>query len=173
MIKTVFSQKTITSEKLILQPLSLEDGFFIYKLLNSDGWKKFIGDRNINSIEDAKNYIQKIQNLPETIYWVAHQKENNTPVGVITLMKRANFDFYDLGFAFLPEFSGRGYAFEASNVVLKAIKNETSLENVSAITLPENSKSIELLERLKMTFEKEIIENNETLFLYQLDLKKL
>lgn len=170
MIKEIVSSKIIQSERLELKFLDLKNDTFIFELLNSDGWKQNIGDRNITNLEDAKNYIVKIQNLPETIYWTVYLKENNIPIGVVSFMKRTNFEFYDLGFAFLEQFSGKGYAFEAASEVLKLIQLETNLVTLIAISLPENKKSIQLLERLQMKFESEITENNEILHLFTLDL---
>jgi [ribosomal protein S5]-alanine N-acetyltransferase len=170
MIKELLSNKTIHSERLELKSLCLDNDVFIFELLNSEGWKQFIGERNIQTREDAQNYILKIQNLPETIYWTVYLKENKTPIGVITLMKRSNFEFYDLGFAFLEKFSGKGYAIEAASEIVKLIKLETNLDSLIGITLPKNKKSIQLLERLQMKFESETTENKEILHVYTLDL---
>jgi [ribosomal protein S5]-alanine N-acetyltransferase len=171
MIKSILNQKQFSTNRLLLTPLSTEDNTFIFELLNTEGWKKWIGERNIHTLEDASNYILKIQNMSEAIYWTVRKIENNTPIGVITILKRTNFEFPDLGFAFLAEFSGKGFAFEASNEIIKAIKKHTQLETLIGITLKNNINSIQLLERLNMVLEKEFTEEKEQLLLYKLDLK--
>ena len=49
----------IYTERLKLREYTLQDAPFIYKLMNSEGWLKNIGDRNIKSLEDAEAYMQK------------------------------------------------------------------------------------------------------------------
>lgn len=172
MIKETLTQKTSSTERLLIQTFSLEHNYFVFELLNTDEWKRYIGDRNINNIDDANHYIHKILNSPDTIYWVINKKDNNKPIGIVTLIKRANFDFYDLGFAFLKDYSGCGFAFEASTEIIKIIQQETNLDFIKAITLPSNSRSIQLLERLNMSFEGEVIKKEELQLLYNLNLKQ-
>jgi len=43
-----------STSRLKLNQLSQADREFIIKLLNTPGWIKFIGDRNIKTHEDAK-----------------------------------------------------------------------------------------------------------------------
>ncbi len=50
--------KTYETERLLLKPTDLEDAEFILQLLNSESFIKYIGDRNVRTIEDAENYIR-------------------------------------------------------------------------------------------------------------------
>lgn len=154
------------TNRLILKLITIEDYSFIKTLVNTDGWIQFIGDRQIHTDEDAKNYIQKIINIQNFKYWVVTLKENNTSIGIITFIKRDYLEFYDLGFAFLAEFGKKGYAYEASNIVLEALKFDNSIQNILATTIPENSKSILLLEKLGFNFRNKIDINNQMLSVY-------
>ncbi|HKJ49022.1 MAG TPA: hypothetical protein VJ973_08030, partial [Christiangramia sp.] len=49
--------KIFETQRLIIRPTSIEDKDFIFELLNSPKWLRFIGDRNIKSSTDAENYI--------------------------------------------------------------------------------------------------------------------
>ena len=49
----------IETDRLLIRPLSIVDDDFILELVNSEGWLRFIGDREVGSIEDARAYIQK------------------------------------------------------------------------------------------------------------------
>lgn len=143
--------------------MTIEDYLFVKTLVNTEGWITFIGDRKINSDEDSKNYIQKIIDNKNINYWVVTLKNSNTPIGVITLIKRETLEFQDLGFAFLPEFGKNGYAFEASEYVLN---NLAPNQTISAITNPENNKSIALLEKLGFLFKEETVIEKDPLFVY-------
>jgi len=69
------------------------------------------------------------------------------------LVKRDTLEHPDLGFAFLPEAWGKGYAFEAASAVLKHTQDALSLSRILAITNPDNDASIKLLGRLGFQFE--------------------
>ena len=111
-------QISIPTDRLSLDILTNEDYEFIISLLNSKGWIEFIGDRNVHSKEEAIIYINKILHTAHFHYWVIRQKSDNIPVGIISFIKRDYLEYYDIGFALLPEFSGNGYAFEAAKEVL-------------------------------------------------------
>ncbi len=72
------------------------------------------------------------------------------------LIKRDSLPDVDIGFAFLPEHWGKGYAFEAATAVLKRANSVLSMRRVVAIASPGNQRSIDLLGRLGMTFEAEL-----------------
>ncbi len=156
----------LESERLFLKPLNLNDYEFIKFLVNTNGWLEFIGDRNIHSDEDSKNYIQRIINNQNVIYWIVNLKNTKQSIGIITFIKRDYLEHHDLGFAFLPKFVKNGYAFESSNLVLKEIELSKSHRIILASTIPENIKSIKLLEKLGFSFDKKIENNNETLSVY-------
>lgn len=164
--------KTIESERLFLRPLTLEDGEFILKLLNTEGFIKYIGDRNVRTIEQAKDYLL---NGPLKSYEtngfglnLVELKTDQTPVGMCGLLRRDYLDHPDIGFAFLPAFIGKGYAYEIVKEVIHHGLHVLRMEKILAIVLPENSSSVKLLERLGFNYEKNFIspDTNEELCLY-------
>ncbi len=163
---------TTETNRLFIEPISLSDGLFIFELLNTEGWIKFIGDRKIHSLEDAEAYIQKIIDNTKSTYWVCKLKESMTPVGIVTFIKRDHLDAPDIGFALLPASEKKGYAFEATAQVLDGIKRSKSFDAIKAITLHNNHSSIQLLEKLGLQFEKEMPDKDEILLLYSLDIYK-
>ena len=56
--------KSYETERLIIRPMSTDDADLILELYNMPKFIKFIGDRNINSLSDAENYI-KAKFLPQ------------------------------------------------------------------------------------------------------------
>jgi ribosomal-protein-alanine N-acetyltransferase len=134
-----------------------KDSGFILKLLNEPAWKLYIGDKGIVTIQDAKDYINQ---GPQTMYkqlgfglYLVELKQLMQPIGICGLLKREFLDDVDLGFAFLSEFQGNGYAHEAALAILGYAKHSLQLSRLLAITSPENLKSIQLL--LKLGFESE------------------
>lgn len=160
------------TERLRLREFILDDYPFVLALLNSPGWLRFIGDRNIKTAEQAKSYLQ---NGPMKSYLdngfglsLVEKKENNIAIGVCGIIKRDHLDYPDIGFAFLSDFCGKGYAFEIAVETLAYAKNILKLPKVCAITLADNEKSIRLLQKIGMHFIEPIrlLDDNEELQLY-------
>jgi ribosomal-protein-alanine N-acetyltransferase len=159
-------KETFETERLLLSKITLENAPFIFKLVNTQGWIKYIGERNIRTLDDAKKYIEKLLNTPKLTYWVVRLKGTLTELGIITFIKREHLDHYDIGFAFLPQHIHKGYALEASREVLNYGLKELKMQAVVATTLPDNISSIRLLEKLGLQFEKGITEGDLELQVY-------
>jgi RimJ/RimL family protein N-acetyltransferase len=135
--------------------------------VNTEEWIKFIGERNIKTADAAKAYIQKLINNPNINYWVV-KLQDETPVGVITFIKRDYLEHHDIGFAFLPGHAKKGYAYEAASTVLNDVMKNAACSTVLATTVPANEKSIALLEKLGLSFSKEIDHEKEKLLVYSI-----
>jgi RimJ/RimL family protein N-acetyltransferase len=149
-------QTNYKTERLLLRAMNTGDTAFIFELLNTAGWIKFIGDRNIKTSEDADNYIQKIISNPNVSYRVVTLHDNQTAIGLVTFIKRDYLNHPDIGFAFLPAYNKQGYAFEATKEVLNDLLNQSEYSTILATTIPENSSSIQLLKKLGFSFSNEI-----------------
>jgi RimJ/RimL family protein N-acetyltransferase len=165
-------QSPLLTERLSITNLNAADAKFIFELVNTEGWLKYIGDRNIHSPEDARNYIQKIINSSNISYWVVRPREDDTPVGIISLIKRDHLEHPDIGFAFLPSFRSNGYAYEATKIVLQHFIDNTEHPFVLGVTIVENGSSISLLKKLGFQFQQEIEVKKEKLLVYILDKDK-
>lgn len=148
----------LETERLSLREFNTTDSTFIIQLLNSEGWLKFIGDRHIKTLEQAENYLT---NGPMKSYSVngfglsmVELKNTHTPIGMCGLIKRDNLPDIDIGFAFLEEFMGNGYAFEIAQATINFAKENLQKETILAITIPTNVRSINLLKKIGMKFEK-------------------
>lgn len=168
--------KTYETERLIIKLVDIDDAEFLLKLLNTEKWLKNIGDRNVHNLEDAQEYVRE-KNLPQIERLgfgnaVVILKSNNEKIGTVGLYDREGIDGVDIGFAFLEEYEGKGYAYEAAKKIMDVGTNEFDIKKVSAITLPENFSSIKLIEKLGLKF-KEVVKipnDTEDLNLYELNL---
>jgi RimJ/RimL family protein N-acetyltransferase len=167
----------IETDRLILRPLNINDSEFTLSLLNSSGWLEFIGDRGIRDIQAAEIYLaDKVFTLYEKYGYGPYgvrTKEDETLTGFCGLFKRDFLEDPDIGFAFLPEFTGRGYAIESAIAVIEDARTELGLKKVAAITLEKNIRSINVLKKLGMQFERNIIypESKEELMLYSINFE--
>lgn len=161
------------TDRLVIEALSEQDNHFIFELVNTKGWLEFIGNRNVNSAEEAIGYIQRIMENPNVTYWVVKLQEDRKPMGVITLIKRDYLEHHDIGFAFLPHYMNQGYAYEAASELINYVFKELNYTRIQAIVLPSNNVSIKLLEKLGLLLERKIEFNNEQLNVYSISADHL
>lgn len=163
------------TERLVLQPTTEEDAGFILELLNSPKWLEYIGDRNVHTEEDAKQYIKnKISPQLEKLGFANYtliRKSDGLKIGSCGLYDREGVEGIDIGFALLPAFEGLGYGFESASKVLEIGKNEFNIDRFSAITTRNNPGSQRLIEKLGLRYIETIrIPNDEEeLLLYRIE----
>src|SRR5262245_57822444 len=147
----------LETERLLLRRLNADDAPFILTLLTEPSFLRYIGDKKVRNLDDARQYIL---NGPVASYdrngfglCLVELKDSQTPIGICGLLKRDELPHPDIGFALLPDFWNKGFAFEAANAVLQDARD---LELILAITSLDNESSINLLERLGFRFERVI-----------------
>ena len=98
------------------------------------------------------------------------RKSDSVKIGTAGLYDREGIEGLDIGFALLPQFEGKGYAYESNNKLKEVALSEFKITSLNAITDKQNVSSQKLLERLGLNFKKHIILPNETeeVMLYQL-----
>jgi RimJ/RimL family protein N-acetyltransferase len=150
--------KILETERLLLRQLSTEDAEFILELLNEPSFIHNIGDRGIRTIDGAISYLL---NGPVASYakngfglYLVQLKETNESIGMCGLIKRDTLEDVDIGYAFLPRFWSKGYAFEAAQAVKEYAKTVIGLHRIVAIVDPKNEASIRVLQKIGLQFEK-------------------
>ena len=148
----------IHSERLTLRELRETDAPFILELLNDPAWLLYIGDKGVHTLDDARTYIANGPVASHARHGfgldLVELSTNGTPIGLCGLIKRDTLPDVDIGYAFLPQFRGAGYAAEAVAAVIKYAKDVLALPRLAAIVSPDNLASIRVLEKLGLRFEK-------------------
>lgn len=144
-----------TTARLRLRTITLEDAPFYLELVSDPAFIANIGDRGIRSIAAARHALVTgplaMQEAHGHAIWLVELRDSGRPIGMSGLIKRDTLDDVDLGYAFLPEWRGCGYAFEAGAAVL-AYAPTLGLQRVVAITSPDNAASNGLLRKLGFRF---------------------
>lgn len=158
---------TLQTARLTLSALTLKDARFILQLVNTEGWLEFIGDRNVHTEEEALMYVEKIIIDPNYQYWVVRIIETAEPIGTVSFIRRDYLDYPDIGYAFLPQFGKKGYAWEAAGAVMDYLVANPAITTILATVKPGNINSIRLLEKLGLHFVQQIEVNGNQPLLYQ------
>ncbi len=165
----------LESSRLVLRHATLNDVEFILSLLNTPGFLENIGDRGVRDLMQAETYlidgpILSYQQNGFGLY-IVELKESGQAIGLSGMVKRPMLDFPDLGYAFLPQFWGKGYAFETALSVIEHCKT-LGIAQLLGVVSPGNDASISVLEKVGMTFDSTIQwdEDNSEVLLYQLTI---
>lgn len=152
-------RRILTTARLTLRELVEADAAFVVRLLNDPDFLRFIGDRAVRTLDDARAYLRSgpIASYRQHGFGLFLVEDAEAqPIGFCGLLRRTELPDVDLGFAFLPQFRGRGYALEAAAATLAYAWNELRLPRVVAITAPDNQRSLSLLGKLGMRFSRRI-----------------
>lgn len=143
--------------RLVLRHFTLDDGAFVLRLLNEPSFHEYIGDKGVRTLEGAHGYLS---NGPIASYAqhghglnLVVLRATGDPIGMCGLLKRDTLEAPDIGYAFVPEYWGAGYAVEAAEAVLASAWQDFDMTRVLAITNQHNDPSQRLL--LKLGFVEE------------------
>ncbi len=150
----------LETERLALRRQTPEDAAFMFELMTEPSWIRYIGDRNLKTVDDARDYIVRValgsyEQLGYGFYIVELKEDEGqrTAIGICGLAKRDFMEDPDVGYAFHPAYWGKGYAYEATAAVLRYARDELGFGRIAAITTPDNEASIRLLTKLGMRDE--------------------
>jgi RimJ/RimL family protein N-acetyltransferase len=146
----------LETDRLNLRHITLADAPFILDLVNQPSWLRFIGDHEVDNLDQARDYIIDGPQTMLAEYGFAlnlvERKEDGVAMGLCGIVRRDALPEPDIGFAFLPQFCGQGYAHEAAAITLAYARVGLLLPRVWALTKPDNERSIKLLQRLGLEF---------------------
>jgi len=151
---------TLNTDRLTLRLFTEADAPFILELLNDPDWLRFIGDKGVRTLDDARRYLV---NGPIAMYarcglglLSVDLKDGHTPIGMCGLIQRDGVADVDIGFAFLPAFRAQGYAQEAASATLAWGHGSLGLHRIVGFTNPDNASSVRLLEMIGMRLERTV-----------------
>lgn len=146
----------IETERLVMRPLTVDDAPFYLQLVNEPSFIENIGDKGVRTLDEARNAIvtgpmAMQQGLGYSLMLVL-QKSDGAAIGMCGLIKRDILPDTDIGYAYLPAYWGRGYAYEAAAAVVSFARDAIGLKRLLGIVAPHNTASNQLLKKLGLGF---------------------
>jgi RimJ/RimL family protein N-acetyltransferase len=147
----------LSTERLRLRWFRADDAPFLLRLVNDPDWLTNIGDRGVRDEAAALAYVR--DRLVDGCwrlgfgFWLVERAGDGERLGMCGLTWRESLPAPDLGFAFLPQFRGQGYAREAARACLRYAAEVLELDTVLAITASHNERSQHLLRDLSMVVD--------------------
>lgn len=141
----------LDTERLALRRFALADAPFIVALLNTPGWRQYIGDRGVRDEAGARAYLHRAALASYARHgfglWHVSRRDTGEAVGMCGLLQRPDLPDADVGFAFLPQHTGLGFAGEAVEGTLAYARDTLGLDRVAAVAQDDNARSIGLLQK--------------------------
>ena len=153
----------------------MDDNDFILELLNEPKWIKYIGSRDVTTLKQARDYLEA-RVLPnyEALgfgFYIIERRSDQVRVGNSGLTLRDGMDHADIGYSLLERYEGKGYAYEATQAILKYGFKIHKLDHIEAIVTPDNQRSLHLLQKLGLHYKRRITlpDDQEELMLFGID----
>lgn len=169
--------KPVETERLILRPIEKSDAEALFLMDSNPAVMKYIGVPPIREIAETHNVIEKIQNQYQNFgigRYAVVEKESGRMIGWSGLKFNTDIvnnyqNFYELGYRFLPEFWGKGYAQESSKAFLKAGFEDLNLKKIYAYAHSENTASNSALKKLGFQQKGSFEEPDGLCFWYEIE----
>lgn len=142
----------ILTPRLCLREFTLADASFVLQLLNDPDFIRFIADKGVRSIADAEAYLQA---GPLASYatngfglWAVAHRQTGLLLGMCGLIRRPDVPHVDVGYAFMPQARGQGYAVEAAAAARAYGLDVLALPRVVGFIDPANHASAKVLQAI-------------------------
>lgn len=143
----------IETERLILREIIPSDDERLFILDSDPEVHKYIGTEPLTDIQQAREYIKLIRQQYVDFgigRWAVIEKESNLLIGWSGIKYyntpiNKHIDFYELGYRFIPEFWGKGYATETAKAWLNYGFQKFKTNEIYAMTDIHNMNSKNVL----------------------------
>lgn len=153
---------TIQTSRLSLREFNLDDAEQVLFLRSDDEVNKFIKRKTPREIQDAIDFVKKIQETyqqRENVNWVITVKNNPEMIGSICLWNfSSDRKTAEVGYDLYPSFQNKGIMTEALKEVLHFGFYNLDLKNIVAFTHHANENSKKLLAKNGFILQEEEID---------------
>ena len=109
----------ILTARLELRELNVDDAPFVLQLLNDPSFLRYIGDRGVRNLEEARAtssraWCRATSGTASACGWSNCCDDGHRPIGLCGLVSREGLPAPDIGFALLPDWWSQGLALEAA-----------------------------------------------------------
>ena len=135
----------LETERLILRKAVIDDYIDVYNNWTSiEEVSKYVTWDTHKKEEDTKKYLEYVVMNYHRVFnfdWMVVLKENNLPIGQITVVHIYDDGTAELGYCFSPNYWNKGYCTECVKAVIKFLFNEVNVTRIIAKHLNDNPAS--------------------------------
>jgi RimJ/RimL family protein N-acetyltransferase len=149
---------------LILRPFTLDDAEAWLPLISLPEIIRYTGDTPTSTVEEAREILRSRPLRDYAVHGFGRmaviEKASGRLVGFSGLKYVAELDDVDIGYRFLPDCWGKGYATESARAVMEQDAREHGARRIVGTVHPDNPASGRVLEKLGLRFER-VLEADE------------
>jgi [ribosomal protein S5]-alanine N-acetyltransferase len=154
----------LTSERLVLRQLQVEDVDAIFKLRSNPAVMRYINRPLTRTKEDAMEWyeivVTRLKNNEGITWCMALKEDVRKKIGNIGLWRIEKENYRaELGYMIEPEYQGRSLTTEAIGIVIDYGFNTMKLHSIEAIIDPQNIASAAVLQKTGFILEATLKEN--------------
>jgi RimJ/RimL family protein N-acetyltransferase/uncharacterized glyoxalase superfamily protein PhnB len=166
----------LSTERLLLRSVQTTDANEIFLLRSDDNVNKYIDRQRAKTIEDARQFIEKMLTNIENnqcLWWAVTLKTESVLAGAFLIwnINKENATA-EIGYELLPAYHGKGIAQEAMQAALKFGFNSLKFNSIAAVVHKENISSVKILERNNFELKGEIESNLLEYILFAKDFNR-
>jgi len=152
--------KILETERFNLRVPTLRDAPMILELFNQSDCIQYMGDKSLKTIDDAEKFIEEKFLTMYRSYgfclFIVELVSLKVSVGICGLVKRDSMDDVEIGFAILTSYQKQGIVTETGIAVRDYAINNLGLGRLAGITAIDNYRSAAALEKIGLSFKKNI-----------------
>lgn len=158
------------TSRLILREFHPSDATSFFDLNANPNVIRYTGNSAFKEVEEAKEFLENYMDYRENGYgrWAVILKDTGRFIGWCGLKFDNETQQTDIGFRFFEGEWGKGYATESANACLEIGFELFNLKEIVGRAMKENIASIRVLEKLGLTYEKDITLDGIEAVLYKI-----
>ena len=150
----------IQTENLFLRRFTLDDAEAYWPLTSMSEILRYTGEQPQASLDDVRNILstRPLKDYATHGYgrMACIEKSSGRLVGFSGLKFLEELNEVDIGYRFLPDCWGKGYATESARVLMQQGASEHGIERVVGLVHSDNVASVRVLQKLGLVFEREL-----------------
>ena len=150
---------TFETDRVLMRPFTLDDAAGLNRVNSTPEVMKYIGPVE-DDVEKTRQYLLKGPLADYQKHGFGRHacidKHTRELIGFCGLKYVSDFEDVDIGYRFLPQYWGKGLATETSEVLMDYAKRDLDLTRIIGMALPDNTGSRRVLEKLGLTYEKDV-----------------
>ena len=148
---------TLTTERLVLRPMSTSDAWDMYEYAHREDVTEFLLWSPHPSVSYTRDYLAYIESryaACEFYDWAITLADSGKMIGTAGFTKiNTDHNVGEIGYVLSPEYHGKGLGFEAARRVVDFGFEQLELHRIEAKFMQGNAASLHVMEKLGMTFE--------------------
>ncbi len=150
----------IHTDRLILRHFNLDDAQEYFPLVSDPRVLKYTGEAPFTSLDQVRQMLlaRPINDYSQFGFgrMACIEKMSGRLIGYSGLKFLSDLQEVDIGYRFIKDCWGKGYATESASAIMRQAVPEHQLKKVIGLTFPDNAASIHVLTKLGLQFEKKI-----------------